>query len=97
MVNFKTTERKKYTLVEFELNQLISPADLENLQPPEVKGTKGVILSGKAPIWLYGMLIHHYHPTAFIGVYEPRIGGGVVVASHNPAYKIGDVIPMEVK
>ncbi|MGQ9691848.1 MAG: CRISPR-associated ring nuclease Crn3/Csx3 [Thermoproteota archaeon] len=84
-------EEKDYTIVHFEINT-ITPEVLSSLAPPKVNATKGVVLSGRGPIWLYGYLIHHYHPTKFIATYDPRLGGAVVVESHCPGYKVGDVV-----
>lgn len=61
-----------------------------------LSGTKGVILSGRGPIWLYCFLTHYYHPTKFIATYDPREGGAVIVESHSPEYKVGEVLKIEV-
>jgi len=92
MVKFSLEERDEYTLVSFELTGIISPEILSNLNPPKVNAAKGVVLSGRGPIWLYCHLIHHYHPTKFVATYDPRLEGAVVVESHTPKYKAGDII-----
>jgi len=56
----------------------------------------GVILSGRGPVWLFGFLIHFYHPTLFVATYDPRIGGAIVVQSHSKKYKAGDIIPLKI-
>jgi len=93
-VKFKVEERENYTLVEFELPGPISPDTLRALKPPEVDPKKGVVISGRGPIWLYGFLVHHYHPTAWVATFDPRLGA-VVVESHVPGVKPGDVINIE--
>lgn len=50
---------------------------------------------GRGPIWLYGFLVHFYHPTVWVATYDPRLGGAVVVESHSPGVEPGDVIPFE--
>ena len=52
-----------------------------------------VILEGRAPIWRYGRAFHLLHgsPAAAIAVYDPRLGA-VVVASHSPAYREGQIL-----
>ena len=72
--------------------RLISPEDLRVLSPPKVNGSKGVILSGRGPIWLYCFLTHFYHPTKFIATYDPRLQGAVIVETHSTAYLIGTVL-----
>jgi len=73
------------------LNENVTPDILEKLNPPKVNSAKGVILSGRGPIWLYCYLVHHYHPTKFIATYDPRIGA-VIVQSHSRNYKVGEII-----
>ena len=92
MIEFKVTEKDNYIIVHFELKDSITPEFLKVLKPPEVKGVKGVVLSGRGPIWLYCYLVHYYHPTKFIATYDPRLGGAVITESHDQRYKIGEVI-----
>ncbi len=99
VVEFKVKIHKDYALVEFELKRELKPEDLREIKPPDpVKNgfsSKIVILSGRGPIWFYGFLVHFYHPTKAIGVFDPRIDGAVVVATHMPELKIGNVIKRE--
>jgi len=71
--------------------------DLETLSLPEgFNYKKGIVLFGRAPIWLYAYLTHLCHPFVYVAVYDPRIGGGVVVENHLPdAPQIASVIPDE--
>lgn len=93
MITFKTNRKDTCTVVEFEIeDNVCTPDVLTTLKPPEVDATKGVILSGRGPVWLYGCLLHHYHPTAWVATFDPRIGGGVVVASHTKDIQTGEVI-----
>jgi len=79
---------------------VITPADLPSLVkkvgeavPPASVGTKTVCLSGRLPVWVYSALAHLFHPVRAVATYDPRLGGGVVVATHDPAISLGDVIP----
>ena len=96
-VTFNTQTTPEYTLVSFETN-VISPGDLKSIKPPDaIKNNfanKGVILSGRGPIWLYGFLIHYYNPTLWVATYDPRLQGAVVVQSHTSNIKAGDIIPI---
>ncbi len=56
---------------------------------------QGVIVSGRGPIWGYGMLLHELHPFAWVGVYDPRMCAAVVVQSHLPGLAMGELVPME--
>jgi CRISPR-associated protein Csx3 len=93
------TEKADYTVIEFNLKENFSPNDIKTISPPdlinEIRADKGIILSGRGPIWLYGYLIHFYHPTKFVATHDPRLKGAVVVESHSENYKAGDVINME--
>ena len=88
------TAREKFTIVEFRLEGPIEPRDLKKIEPPPVDLGRGVVLSGRGPIWLYGFLIHHYHPAAWVATFDPRLKGAVVVQSHVKGVSEGDVIPV---
>ena len=96
-VKFNVQKFDQIALVEFQLERDLVPEDLKNINPPDpVKegfASKIVVLSGRGPIWLYGFLIHEYHPVKAIAVFDPRLDGAVVVQSHHPELKAGDVIP----
>lgn len=95
MVRFKVREEQRYTLVEFEIDGgVLSPEELTTVSPPVVNLTKGVILSGRGPVWLYGYLVHKYHPAAWVGCYDPRVDSAVVVQSHVPGVVVGSLIPV---
>ena len=95
-IKFKLSEKDKYSIVSFEVNNAIIPEVLVSLNPPKVNPTKGVVLSGRAPIWFYCYLTHYYHPTRFIATYDPRIGGAIIVESHVQDYKPGDIIKIDI-
>lgn len=91
-IEFIADERENWTVVSFELKDVISPEDLLNLNPPKVDPTKGVLLNGRGPIWLYCYLTHYYHLTAFVATCDPRLGGAVVVESHTRDFRVGEII-----
>ena len=66
----------------------------EPLPPlPEIPRGAVVVVEGRAPIWRYGMAFHKLHgsPAGAIAVYDPRLGA-VVVASHRPEYREGQIL-----
>jgi len=94
-VKFQTKDHEGFVLVEFELDPpVITPEELKAITPPAVPVGKGVIISGRGPIWLYGAVIHRFHPASWVGVFDLRLGGGVVVESHVPDVNVGDVIEL---
>ena len=76
-------------------NGIINPEDIQKLiseMPVADGGTEGVILSGRMPVWAFAALTHHFHPRPFVATFDPRLTGGVVVASHTEDLNVGDVI-----
>lgn len=96
-IKFIIKESEKWNLLHFELDNPLSPRELQLITPPVLNGTKGIILSGRGPIWLYCFLVHYYHPTKFIATYDPREGGAVIVESHTTEYKIGDLLKFKLE
>ena len=98
MLNFKISKADKYAIISFDLSEAMTPGQLKTISPPDMIGEnfahKGVILSGRGPVWLYCYLSHFYHPTAYVATYDPRLQGAVVVQSHTSEYKPGDIIPL---
>ena len=91
-LKFNVKEEADYSILSFVIDGVLSPEDLAALIPPKVDGSKGVILSGRGPIWVYCFLTHFYHPTKFIATYDPRLGGAVIVETHSVKYAIGSVL-----
>ena len=91
-------ERCDCNIVEFEIvGGVLDTSELVEAveSAPGVDTTKGVCLSGRGPVWLYCALAHKYHPTAWVGTFEPRKNACVVVESHIPEKKLGELIPVE--
>ena len=85
-------------LLEFDLgeNGSILPREIPGAiaSLPPIEGTKGVVISGRGPVWLFGALLHHCHTTRWAATFDPR-QGAVIVSSHHPdAPKAGEVLPL---
>ena len=97
-INFKISRTEIYVLIHFELTAIIAPTILKTLQPPDSIALDfahlGVVLSGRGPMWLYGFLVHYYHPTAWVAIYDPRLRGAVIIESHQPTQTIGTILPI---
>lgn len=86
-----------FSLVQFEIpGGICTPADLTTMAVPPVDLMKGVVLSGRGPIWVFATLAHKFHPCAWVGTHDPRLGGAVVVQSHVSDINVGDVIEIPV-
>lgn len=76
-------------------DHIISPQDLQGLQlPAGIQWNQGIVIEGRAPIWLYGYLIHQCHPAAWVGCYDPRLGA-IAVATHTHEVSVGMVLEMD--
>jgi len=84
-----------FQVVEIVLDGVVTPDDLAQLRlPTGINPRQGVVLTGRAPIWLYGWLVHECHFTRWVACYDPRLGA-VVVSSHSPEVQVGQVINWE--
>lgn len=58
----------------------------------KLSGPHIVLISGRGPVWLYGMLVHAAHATKAVATMDPRLGGYVVVETHCGEYSTGQII-----
>ncbi|MEO1389815.1 MAG: CRISPR-associated ring nuclease Crn3/Csx3 [Cyanobacteria bacterium J06634_6] len=87
-----------YQRLEIELvsrDRIITPAALSGLAlPTGIDPRKGVLISGRAPVWLYAYLVHECHPTLWVACFDPRLGA-VVTSTHSAEVSVGSVISLE--
>jgi CRISPR-associated protein Csx3 len=94
MINFSIQDVRIHaaTIITFDIEGgVTTPEEVFGAELPKVPLDKGVILSGRGPIWLFARLIHHYHPTRWIAVHDPRIGY-IVVQSHCKERHEGEIL-----
>lgn len=94
MINFTQTPIPTHsaTLITFDIDGgVTTPEEVFGAPLPEVSLDRGVILSGRGPIWLFARFIHHYHPARWIAVHDPRIGY-IVVQSHCKERYEGEIL-----
>lgn len=83
---------------------ILHPTDLKTLRlPAGMIWSQGVVLEGRAPIWIYGHLIHTCHAARWVGCFDPRMGSGeahtggaVIVMTHVADVAEGDVLVVKV-
>ena len=96
LVDKKSINGLSYQQLDIEIltgDRIINPDDLIGLElPAGINSNRGVVISGRAPIWLYSYFVHELHPTKWVACYDPRISGGVVVATHSDQASIGQII-----
>ena len=75
-----------YTFIEFSIKgELIRYQELNTISlPPNLDRRRGLVISGKGPVWLYAFLVHLAHEFAWVAVNDPRLGGGITVMNHLP-------------
>lgn len=95
MINLSSKQHDNFTLIEIKIDGgICEPSDLKNLGYPLVNYQKGVIISGRAPVWVFATLVHEFHPALWVATFDPRLGGGIVVQTHSKDYSVGDIIPL---
>jgi CRISPR-associated protein Csx3 len=60
---------------------------------PRAPAGAGVIQSGKLPLWLFASLAITYHSAPWLAVYQPPLGGSVVVHSVDGRWPPGRLLP----
>ncbi len=74
---------------------LISVKEMLKLEfPSELNHQRGVILYGRAPMWLYSHLVEHCLDFPWVACYDIRSGGAIVVSSQVSKLEAGDVLPI---
>jgi len=92
--SIRKSEKCGCTIVEGEIiGGVLDIKELEEAvkSAPEVDTTQGVCISGRMPVWLYVALAHKYHPSAWVGTFEPRLGKCVVTSTHRVGIRIGEL------
>lgn len=96
ILKYSITKKDKIALFEFELENNIEPKDLSLIKLPDVSkeglAPMCVVISGRGPIWLYGYMIHHFHPCKAVAVFDPRLEIAIVVESHGKEYNVGETL-----
>lgn len=77
------------------VSEPITPAEPLPALPAIERGAL-VIVEGRAPIWRYGAALHLLHgsPASAVAFFDPRLGA-VIVATHSPQYREGEIIDFE--
>lgn len=77
------------------INDHIDYEQVKDAEFPLISSERGLVLSGKLPLWLVTALVRLYNEASlpWIACYHPPSKGAVVVISHINRYAIGDIIP----
>lgn len=101
MIKFKpksivASEKFPATFLEVEVarkNKIAYPSDLQTLIIPSFPRDKGVIISGRIPVWLFVGISEALVGYAWKATLDPRLCGAVVTATASlDAPNIGEVV-----
>jgi CRISPR-associated protein Csx3 len=92
-MQFLKTDLEDFQIITivFGEGETLQPGLLCNLDLPEIDYTKGVVLDGRAPIWLYVHLMQIWHIAKWCGVNQPAAGGAIVTKSHQSGIPVGSI------
>jgi CRISPR-associated protein Csx3 len=91
-MKFLKTDLENFQIITIDLEGEVITSDiLENLNLPGIDYTKGVVIDGRAPIWLYGYLLQKWHLALWTAVNTPHEGGAIVTKTHDPLFRVGTV------
>ena len=91
------SDQRLVPMVRYSISVVEPVSPTESLPPlPAIPRGSLVVIEGRAPVWRYAMALHRLHGSsaAAVAVYDPRLGA-VVVQSHSPAFREGEVIELE--
>lgn len=98
-LSFKLYQQSNdFQLLEINLkgNGLIEPSDLKRAKLPKgIDFRKGVVIYGKAPVWLFAFLSHELHIAKWVATFDPRVGAVVVQSHDTNSPQKGDIIQSE--
>ena len=90
-------DKEDYTFIAIESESedgIFTAEELKSIDSPCQRFNKGIILSGRAPIWVYAALVHYFHPAAWVATHDPRLNSAVVVMTHIRGVNPGDLLPV---
>lgn len=96
-VRADVTLQGSYVWVELSLpGGYLDYSEVEQVCLPRVPANKGVILSGKLPLWLWTAAARAYRTAPWLGVYQPQLGTqAIVVMAHVRNLRPGMRMPCE--
>ncbi|MGI0485878.1 CRISPR-associated ring nuclease Crn3/Csx3 [Pantanalinema rosaneae CENA516] len=97
LIQHQTRDRRPYQHLHIHLTHTqISLEDLKGLSFPQgLEPDRGIVLEGRAPIWLYGYLTQYCQHLPWIACYEPRLLGAVVAVDRTNSRLVGQVFPLD--
>jgi CRISPR-associated protein Csx3 len=90
----RVLERPTHTRLELTLAcDYLDYGEAEELSLPQVSTARGVVLSGKLPLWLYTALALAYRRAPWVAVFQPQLHDqAVVIASQQQELPLGSLV-----
>lgn len=74
-------QTSQHVRLEFVLNVYLDYLDASKVTLPQIDLTRGIVLSGRLPLWMYSALALAYRNAAWLAVYQPTMQNHAVVIS----------------
>jgi CRISPR-associated protein Csx3 len=93
-VSFRRLERAGHTRLELALPEsYLDYEEANDLALPSLPQGKGLVLSGKLPLWLWTALAVAYRDAPWLAVFQPMLGDrAVVIASQSAQIPLGSLV-----
>lgn len=93
-LRYQVTEADEWRLLHVELTTAyFDYSEMAESEALALPNDKGIVLSGKIPYWLTTSLARTYLDAPWLAIYQPPLGGAVVVYSQEEE-RIGDLISL---
>ena len=101
MINYNITSKdikwdgvtRSIVLVEFTIKDGASPGEFASSLPLDTYekfSEEGLVISGRGPIWTFGMFAPLFPDFNFAGIFDPRLGV-VIIQSFIDQIEVGEV------
>ena len=82
-------------LLEFEIPGAVThPGEFAAAVEELPSADRGVILSGRGPVWGFGMLVAWHSEAPWIATFEPRMNAAVIVRTSDPKLSVGQTLTL---
>jgi CRISPR-associated protein Csx3 len=82
-------------LLEFEIPGAVThPAEFAAAVEDLPSTDRSVILSGRGPVWGFGMLVAWHSNAPWVATFEPRMNAAVVVRTSDPNLSVGATVSL---
>jgi len=97
MIKVTYDQKDGYAIANIEMSEVVRACELNMIDlSPTPPFNQGIIVNGRITTWVAGFLVHQFHPYQWVGINDPRLGGGVVVSRHHAdAPEVGAIFVWE--